>query len=241
MKDPRRSTRRLLAAIQRHLTAIYRIDAPARAEDFLLDAGGRARLAARARVPEGMPDWVPDAQGQLLILEEPGALWLGLYLDDRVQERLRARDPYRRLDDANLSPFLTAVEETSHFLYLLWSLRHGRAVTCLELELQGEVDKFAAGALLLAGQPRLREGLDTESLARRLFRSWTLEEGLGTEDAHRYRTASALAARYCRMLRARYLPRRGARRIDRLLGDLRRFYRQGGDAKLRYIARRSRA
>lgn len=229
MKPHRRSTRRLLGAIQRHLSAIYRIDAPARAQDFLLDAGGRARLAASAGVPE--------AEGQLLVLEEPDALWLGLYLDDHVQNRLRARDPYRRLDEANLSPFLTAVEETSHFLYLLWSLRHGRVVTRLELELQGEVDKFAAGALLLAGQPRHCDGLDTEALARTLFRAWTLDEGLDPEDAHRYRTASRLAARYCRTLRARYLPSRGERRIDRLLADLRRFYRQGGDAKIRYIDR----
>lgn len=229
MKAHRRSTRRLLAAIQRHLTAIYRIDAPVRAQDFLLDARGRARLARSADVPE--------ADGQLLVLEEPDVLWLGLYLDERVQDLLGARDPYRRLDHGNLSPFLTAVEETSHFLYLIWSFRHGRAVTRLELELQAEVDKFAAGALVIAGQRGDGGGLDTASLARILFRAWSLEEGLDPEDASRYCTASRLAARYCGALQARYLPARGPSRIDPLLGDLRRFYRQGGAAKIGYIAR----
>ena len=230
MKAPRRSTRRLLAAIQRHLTAIYRIDAPARAEDFLLDPGLHARLA--------QSEDLPDAEGQLLVLEEPEALWLGVHLDERVQDRLRTRDPYRRLDHGNLSPFLTAVEETSHFLYLIWSARHGRTVTRLELELQAEVDKFAAGALVIAGQRRKGDGgLDTESLARILFRAWSLEEGLDPDDANRYRTASRLAARYCRALQARYLPSHGPSRIDRLLGDLRRFYRHRGDAKMGYITR----
>jgi len=230
VRAPRRSTRRLLAAIQRHLSAIYGIEAPARAEDFLLDAGGRARLAEGAQVP--------DAEGQLLVLEEPEVLWLGVYLDESVQQRLRARDPYERLDRGNLPPFLTAVEETSHFLYLLWSVRHGRAVSLLELELQAEVDKFAAGALVIAAQRRLRDGaLDTESLSRLLFRGWSLDAGLDPDDASRYRTASRLAARYCRSLQRRYLPPHGPSRIDRLLRDLRRFYRQGGDAKIGYISR----
>jgi hypothetical protein len=222
------ATRRLVRAIQRHLSAIYRIDAIEEAADFLLDEKARARLAER--------DPLLAADGQLLLLEEADDLWLGVYLPERVRGALERLNPYQRLDDGNLAPFLTAVEETSHFLYVLWNHRHGRPVTRLELELQAEVDKFAAGALLLAGQRRARGGaLRGREFTRVLFEGWSLSEGLEEEAVSRYRTASRLASLYCRSLEARYLPVHGPARIDSMLHDLRAFYRRRYDAKIQHI------
>ena len=228
MKADRGATRRLVRDIQRHLSAIYRIDTAEEAADFLLDEGGRARLAERGSYPAD--------DGELLLLEEADDLWMGVYLPEHVRDPLARLNPYRRLDDANLAPFLTVVEETSHFLYLVWNLRHGRPVTRLELELQAEVDKFATGALLLAGQRRAHEGaLGQRDLTRILFKDWSLAEGLDEEEAGRYRAASRLAALYCRGLESSYLPAHGPARIDSMLQDLRRFYRRRCDAKIRHI------
>jgi hypothetical protein len=227
------NVREILASIQRQLAAIYRIDTAESAADFLLDERGRARLAARGPVPPG--------DGQLLVLEEGGDLWLGVYLHDEVRRRLEARDPFERLDRENLDSFLTAVEETSHFLYLVWSLAHGREVTRLELELQGEIDKFVSGALVLTAQRGPSHGsapsLDRASLARILFEGWTPRPDLDAEESGRYRTASGLAARYCRSLETRYLPRAGGDRIDPLLRELRRFYRRRRAAKFQAVTR----
>lgn len=222
------STRRVIGSIQRHLTAIYRIDPVAHASDFLLEEEHRARLASREKLPE--------SDGLLLVLEEAGDVWIGLYLDSRVRGELEAQDPYARLDAGNLRPFLTAVEETSHFLFLLWSVGNGRSVSRFQLELQGEVDKFASSALVLKGQGwRPRESRSPGDLHQILFGAAEIDTRLDEEDAPRYLAAHQLAARYCRTLEERYLPSRGLARIPAMLMDLRRFYRLPGSAKIRHI------
>ncbi len=218
----------VIGSIQRHLSAIYRIDSVARASDFLLEDEHHANLASREKLPE--------SDGQLLVLEEAGDLWIGLYLDSRVRGDLEARDPYAQLDAENLCPFLTAVEETSHFLYLLWSVGNGRPVSRFQLELQGEVDKFASSALVLKGQGwRARESRSPGDLHQILFGAAEIDTRLDEEDAPRYVAANQLAARYCRTLEERYLPSRGPARIPAMLMDLRRFYRLPGSAKIRHI------
>lgn len=222
------SARQVVTAIQRHLSAINHIEPAADASEFLLEEHQRAHLAARENLPE--------REGQLLVLEEEGEVWLGLYLDSRVRGKLAARDPYARLDARNLCPFLTAVEETSHFLYLLWSAGHGRPVTRFELELQGEVDKFASSALVLKGQGwRAHASAAPANVCRMLFDAASFDARLDPEEAARYLAAHRLAARYCRALETCYLPVRGPARIPSLLSELRRFYRRRGRAKVRHI------
>ncbi len=223
MRPPLAPTRRLVASIQKHLAAIYRIEPSAEASQYLLGDAQHAHLTASADLPR--------LQGQLLVLEEKDEVWIGLYLDRRVRGALASRDPYLRLDARNLDPFLTAVEETSHFIYLLWSLGNGRPVSRFELELQGEVDKFASSALLMRGQSLEDSAPGTRSsVAGRLFGPHTFDGRLDAEEIARYRAVHRLAARYCRSLEARYLPPDGPARIPRLLHDLRCFYSRQGDA-----------
>ena len=228
MNAPPAATRRVIGSIERHLSAIYRIDPLAHASDFLLEDEHHANLASREKLPE--------SEGQLLVLEEAGDVWIGIYLDARVRGELEARDPYARLDGGNLCPFLTAVEETSHFLYLLWSVGNGRPVSRFQLELQGEIDKFASSALVLRGQGwRPRESHPPGDLHQILFGAAEIDTRLDEEDAFRYRAAHQLAARYCLTLEESYLPSRGLTRIPAMLMDLRRFYRLPGSAKIRHI------
>lgn len=228
MSAPPASTRRIIGSIQRQLSAIYRIEAKSHASDFLLEDEEHANLASREKLPE--------SDGMLLVLEEAGDVWIGLYLDSNIRGELEARDPYALLDSGNLSPFLTAVEETSHFLYLLWSVGNGRPVSRFQLELQGEVDKFASSALVLKGQGwRARESRSPGVLHQILFGAAEIDTRLDEEEASRYLAAHQLAARYCRTLEKRYLPSRGPARIPAMLMDLRCFYRLPGSAKIRHI------
>jgi hypothetical protein len=114
-----KALRARVAAAQRWLVAIYRLELDLAAERFLVSPE-RARRLLPARSP----------RSGLLVLEEAGELHLGLYVDPR--------------DAADAA---TIVEETSHLLCVAWHATVGRPVSPLLLELQGEVDRYAVARL----------------------------------------------------------------------------------------------
>lgn len=206
----------MLRLVQRGIERLYRIETKLDVEDFVIDAATRAALGV-ARAP----------REQLLLSERDGALELALFVDEQVLENLRARDPRRRLDDANLPDFLHAVEGVSHFVYVVWRASAGRPVSALELELQAEVDKYVTCLLTLwpqTGRP--------PDLCERLFAQFELEPDLDGEERERYLTANSNARVYAESLDARYA-REG--RVPDMLAELRRFYRLGVQEKLDHI------
>jgi hypothetical protein len=178
-----------LVAVQGRLTAIYRLDLELCAADFLLPAG---------RVQELLPAAGPRTG--LLAVERDGALHLGLYFD-----------PQDEADPGAL------VEETSHLLCLAWHALRGQPVSRLQLELQGEVDRYAVARV--SGGDRLGHFSDFD------WGGW-----MDAETQQRYRTAHRVAQRYCRRLEARF-PHRAD--TPAWLSELRRFYRSAPDARLR--------
>ena len=60
----------------------------------------------------------------------------------------------------------------------------------------------------------------------------TFHAALTADEALRYAEANRLSKAYC----SRLIPHVSARRMDRLLADLRYSYRLGADAKLRHLA-----
>jgi len=202
-----------LHQLQRGLEELYRIENDACVSDFLIDAELRGQLGV-ARSP----------REQLLITEQDGELSVGLFVDDAALSNLAVNDPARRLDERNLGDFLLAVEGVSHFVYLCWRARHDARVSALELELQAEVDKYIT--CLLCGDGGARRSAE---LRRRLFDDVEFEEDLDHEERDRYRVANANAHRYSASLERRYVR---TARIDAMLDELRRFYRQPLEGKL---------
>jgi hypothetical protein len=178
-----------IAAVQRQLAELYRLEVPLRAEEFLLSPE-----RARDRRPASSP------RTGLLALEEAGTLWLGLYFDPRDAE-----DP------------AAILEETSHWLAVVWHAAQERPVSPLLLELQADVDRYALA--------RTSRSVDPLHHFKRLRWLPGLPRGLRS----RYRTAHAAAYRYCRHLERRY-PRRAD--LPRLVHELRRFYRRDPGTKL---------
>ncbi|MDJ0849037.1 MAG: hypothetical protein QNK04_11720 [Myxococcota bacterium] len=113
-----------VAAAQRSLTEIYRLELRLRAADFLMSAD-----RVQALLPEGSP------RTGVVVVEHDGELHVGLYVDPDDMENAAA-----------------IVEETSHLLYLAWHAERGRGVSRLHLELQGEVDRYAV-ARISGGEP----------------------------------------------------------------------------------------
>ena len=199
----------LPARIQQHLEAIYGIRCELRVTDCLLDEQQARALGGTMRARE-----------ELLVREEQGQLEVGLFLAPELLHRA-----------SDLGAFCEAAEGVSHFLYLYRAAALDRHVTLLELEAQAEVDKFAICAL--GSWTEDEEGTQARALFRRLFEDTHLRETLTEQERWRYREASRLARMYCRRL----LPIITARRLDRLLAELRYAYRLGAEAKLDYLAR----
>jgi hypothetical protein len=114
-----------VAAAQRRLAGIYRLEVPLRAEDFLLTPE-----EARAQRSEPIP------RTGLLAVEEGGALWVGLYFDPRDAE-----DP------------VAILEETSHWVAVAWHAAQDRPVSRLQLEFQAEVDRYAVARTARSRDP----------------------------------------------------------------------------------------
>lgn len=180
---------RRVALVQRWLTAIYRLDLSHEARRFVI-----APERARALLPPRSP------RSGVLVVEEGETLWLGVYWDRRDRRSAGA-----------------LIEEISHWVCLAWHAAHGRRVSRLLLELQGEVDQYVVSRL--RGRDALRH-----------FRRFRWDGWMGTEDRERYEVAHRAAHRYCRALSRRY-PRR--RDTPDLLRELRAFYRAPAEAKLR--------
>jgi hypothetical protein len=207
----------LLVDVQRRLEALYALEPQAPVTDFLLAEEDAAAL--------------PGGGSRTLVRHEGDDIALAVVLEAAVRAHLARRDPRVLLDDTNLGSFCTAAEEVSHFVYLLFCARSARSVTQLELELQGEVDKYLTAAFLLSQQ---NEGAVSSRLRELLFQRYSLEPGLTAEQAERYRAASALAYRYCGWLERSFLRRRAG--LEDLAREARRFYRLGQREKLEKIA-----
>ena len=206
----------IAVCVQRRLESLYALEPESPVTDYLMP------LDAARRFPGG--------GSRTLVAQQGDELSVGVVLDASVGESLERADPRERIDGSNLGPFTTLTEEVSHFLYVLFRARSDRPVTQLELELQGEVDKYLV-ALFFFG---LREeGALSERLRRALFARYELVAGLSAESSERYHEASRLANRYCGWLESRYLKRRGREELAR---ETRRFWRLGQREKLETIA-----
>lgn len=206
----------IAVCVQRRLEAIYALEPEVPVTDYL--------------VPPDAARHLPGGGSRTLVAQQGDEVSVGVVLDDAVGAGLEQADPRVRLDGSNLGPFSTLTEEVSHFLYVLFRARSDRPVTQLELELQGEVDKY-----LVALSFRDPEAGDApcERLRQVLFVRYELVAGLSPESSERYHAASRLANRYCRWLESRYLRRRSREALAR---ETRRFWRLGQREKLETIA-----
>jgi hypothetical protein len=215
-RDPPDGLHALLIDTQRRLEALYAIEPQPAVVDFL--------------IPHDEAHQYPGGGSRTLVSQQGEDLSVGVLLEPAVADELRQADPRVQLDHSNLQAFCAVTEEVSHFLYVLFCARFARSVTQLELELQGEVDKYLCAAFVLSLQ---NEGAVAASLHERLFRHYRLAPHVDAEQEERYRAASRLAGRYCRWLERRFL--RGSHLHD-LARESRRFYRLGQREKLERIA-----
>jgi len=213
----------MLQALQKLLAGIYDVPLTHDVSEFLLT--DRARLPQAARASR--------ADEQVLVVEDGDTLWISVYLDPGLLQRLTESNPFEALHSDNIADYWIALEGVSHFVYLVWNASHDRPVTTLELELQAEIDKYVASVWLLREQNPGRFPAELHPL---LFDRARVDVELAGDRVELYRQANSYAARYCRRL-ARTLRPTGSAADAAAVTELRRFYRLGRERKLRHIDR----
>ena len=150
----------IAVCVQRRLESLYALEPEPPVTDYLMPLDEARRF--------------PGGGSRTLVAQQGDEVSVGVVLDASVGAGLERADPRERIDGSNLGPFTTLTEEVSHFLYVLFRARSDRPVTQLELELQGEVDKYLM-ALFFFG---LREeGALSERLRQTLFARYELVAG----------------------------------------------------------------
>ena len=215
----------VLRQMQRLLGGIYDLDVPVDVYDYLVT--DRRQLPACVRA---------TATDEQLVVEQTAEdLGMSLFLDFDVLERLAAANPLETLNGGNLADYWTALQGVSHFLYLAWNAGHNKPVSLLELELQAEVDKYVTSLWLLRAQSPQRFPAE---LHPALFLRARVDPTLAGDAQALYREANDYAGRFCRYLDR--LVKKGDRAGDeRMLSELRRFYRLTQMRKRELIERRA--
>jgi hypothetical protein len=207
-----------LSQLQRLLMSLHGVEEPAQARDYLVGATFREEFAPQTSADEA-----------LLVSEKGDELHVGLFLGEPVLAQL-SRSAEAPWTEARLRAFCAAAEGVSHFLYLLHRARARRPVSQLEMEAQGELDKYLSVLLQLWAVGRRSASARLRHL---LFDRAKLRSGLTAPERDRYRLAAALASACARALETRYVLEG---RLDGLLREVRRLYRLGGGEKLSAFA-----
>jgi hypothetical protein len=200
--------------IDRALKELYQLNSPFQAEHFLVTKP----LAHKA------------GSGALYIAEPTGdddTLGLGIYLDEAIQKELQSFPTWEdHWSPVQTSAFGVAAEEVSHFNYIVHHAPKGRSVSHLELELQGEIDKFL---LVFFASPQ-----PLEELFEKCFEKFQWHPGLSEEERARYEQANILAKAFL-FKNAGLIGKVEAR--ERCFRFLREFYRLSFEGKVS-VARR---
>lgn len=198
-----------LRRTQRHLEAIYAVEAPD-VVDFVVDAQTAAELAPGLRV----------GREAVLVQESGGEAAFAVFVAPDVVDAVATRSPENAVLEA-LDEWAVVVEAVSHFLLLVRRAARDETVSLLELETQAEVDKFVTARLVAGPRP---------DLCLRLFGQAQLAGGLSADERDRYASAGRLAEPYCRSLDR--LPH-----VDAVLCELRGFYRMSGHRRMDRLRR----
>lgn len=205
----------VLRRIDRAIKRLYNLDFSRPVEHFLVSLPGSRKDGA-------------------LLLAQPdrNSLELGIHLSDTVRDSLRQfpAGQWVSWSGESLQAFTVATEEVSHFHYLRHHATHGRQVTQLELELQGEIDKFLIAYFT---NPSPDSSAQFVELFERFFSQFRLQPGLSHEQQERYLEANRLARRYIHKLGAIL---RKPEAHEELLRRLRKFYRLNATEKISFIA-----
>jgi len=210
----------MLAALQQQLSDIYHLGHAYDVRDHLITDPTLAKAL-------GQDVMLSNNQETLLMSQDEEGLSLSLFLDGDMLGRLESSNPLDNLRAEVLDDLWKVLEGISHFNCVVWKAMQDRTVSLLELELQGEIDKYVSTMLLALNQAdtKLMNGLHGW-----LFDNVRYHDELDDEQLNRYQSANDYAARYCHGLRQQLIDDG-----QNALSKLRHFYRLQLSDKISHI------
>ena len=151
---------------------------------------------------------------QVLFLDHGSDVSLGIFLGDKILSNIQKDTKVFSFQD-----FCIMAEEISHFVYLLWSKSNNKKISLLDLEIQGEIDKFLLAA----------DFYPEKSVFDKLFNDFYIRHDLSHEDRQRYFKAHRLGKK----LAHRWMSKRGKK--QKKIDWLRLFYRQNPPNRISMI------
>ncbi len=210
----------MLAELQQQLSDIYQVGRPYDVRDYVITDPILAKCL-------GQDAMLANSDETLLLSQDNDGLALSLFLDGAMLERVESTNPLACLHAESLDDLWKVLEGIGHFNCVVWKAAQDRTVTLLELELQGEIDKFVSTMLLAIDQADT--GL-LNCMHGWLFDNVRFHDGLDDEQLHRYRSANDYAARFCHRIRQQLIDDNSL-----ALSELRHFYRLQLSDKISHI------
>jgi len=217
----------LVKTLQHQFETIYHVTQELSIEDFLISQDTLAHLKEKQLPLQS----TPHQKGLMVLVPEGDELHVALYIHDQVIHNLRIYNPLLGLHEKNIHDFCVMVEEVSHFLYTTWKAGQDMQMTRLEIELQGEVDKFVLCTFYGSNSQLTTGRLPLKEL---LFETFRFEEDLPQELIQRYTIASKLARNYCHFLENQFIKKN---LLPQMIEEIRQFYRFSQTEKISHINR----
>lgn len=213
---------RAIQTIDSALKRFYRLENAMPAEQFLVHSASPNMLAVGS----------PLGNGALVIVDgspTAGDLEVGIFFDKTVRATLQGFERWPRAEWTHVQTqaFSVAVEEVSHFNYLVERATRDQRVSQFEMELQGEVDRFVMAFLAERHQ---RKAPSFEELFARFFENFRWDDGLSVDRRTRYEDAHRMAKSLLARLRPAF---KNHREWSNLVAELRRFYAASTPEKIR--------
>ena len=210
----------MLSELHQRLSDTYQLDQSHDVRDYVITDPTLATAIGQDALLAGSDE-------TLFIAEDDDGLALSLFLDADMLERLHVADPLNGLQPGCLDDLWKVLEGISHFSCMAFKAERDRKVSLLELELQGEVDKFVSSMRLALEQADISL---MKNLHAWLFDDVSFHDGLDAESLDRYRAANDYAARFCHHLQSSLLDSG-----EQVFAELRHFYRLPISEKISYI------
>ncbi|MCB0404172.1 MAG: hypothetical protein KDD51_05250 [Bdellovibrionales bacterium] len=221
-----------IRTIERALSEIYNLDTSLRAEDFLVTVPpSRAGTVSSGKTFESMHGAIYVHYDEAAAQDEEPQVDIGIFLSESLIETLGSTsiECPATWNEAQSHAVAIAGEEISHFHYLLYHAQAGRSVSQLELEIQGDIDKF----LLLYFSRQSWEKQSFDEIFDRVFEHFSLSHRLTKEQVTRYLEANQFARKCIHKHRDAL---QSSTKIETALKSLRRFYRLGASEKISLLA-----
>ena len=182
----------LIRKIEGNLCQFYAISQEVSAWDFLLEQNKAEDQVLKVIDDQGLDR---DRAATLFNVSDDGSLDINIYLSDMLAKKIRLDQPLIKLHSQNLDAFCALSEEISHFHFIIDHYRRSAPFSLLELEWQGEIDRFLSAALLLKEQ----SGWNHHKHLLAVFFDEAFNQQYSVNKPHlvdRYREASHLARKF---------------------------------------------